>query len=116
MKFKSTYQEHPTRPKQIRDAEKIIGVELPDEYKQYLLSHPGGHPTPAVFRVQWSGQDWAKGNEINAIAWFLAIYDGENENFIDYYETHKDRIPKDTVPIARDPGSNIIATWNSWPK
>lgn len=108
MKLKSTYQESLTTPDQIRDAEKIIGVELPDEYKRYLLSHKGGHPAPDVFQVQWSGQDWAEGNEINSVAWFLAIYDGKDESFLDYYESHKGRIPKDTIAIARDPGSNLI--------
>lgn len=108
MKFKSTYQEYPTSPIQIQKAERIIGEILPESYKQYLLSNKGGHPDPDVFRVQWNKQDWAKGNEINSIAWFFAIYDGENENFIDYYETHYNRIPKGTIPIARDPGSNLI--------
>lgn len=108
MKLKSTYQENLTTANQIQDAEKIIGVELPGEYKQYLLSHKGGHPDPDVFQVRWSGQDWAEGNEINSVAWFFSIYDGKNENFLDYYETHKGRIPNDTIAIARDPGSNLI--------
>lgn len=115
MKFTSTYQDQPTTLEQIREAEKTIGVELPEEYKQYLLSHKGGHPDPDGFRVQWNGQDWAEGNEINSVAWMLAPYDGEDENFLDYYETHKGRIPDDTVPIARDPGSNLILLGTSGP-
>lgn len=108
MKFTSTYQEQITTPEQIREAENTIGLELPEEYKKYLLSHKGGHPDPDTFSVQWNGQDWAEGNEINSVAWFFAIYDGKDENFLDYYETHKGRIPNDTIAIARDPGSNLI--------
>lgn len=108
MKLRSLYQECLTTSDQIGDVEKIIGLGLPEEYRQYLLSHKGGHPDPDVFRVQWSGQDWADGNELNSVAWFFSIYDGKDENFLDYYETHKGRIPKDTIAIARDPGSNLI--------
>ncbi|HEY0004207.1 MAG TPA: SMI1/KNR4 family protein [Pyrinomonadaceae bacterium] len=115
MKFTSTYQEQPTTPEQIREAERRMGVELPEEYKQYLLSHQGGHPDPDVFRVKWSGQDWAKGSELNSVAWFLAPHDGKEENLLDYYETHRDRIPKDTIPIARDPGSNLVLLGISGP-
>lgn len=108
MKLEITDQEHPTTPKQIQEAEKIIGVQLPEEYEQYLLSHNGGHPDPCRFRVKWDGQYWAEGDEIHSVAWFLAIYDGKSENFLDYYKTHKGRIPGDAVPIARDPGGNLI--------
>ena len=108
MKLKSVYQEHPTTPARIQEAERIIGVALPREYTEYLLSHRGGHPDPDVFRVHWSGQDWAEGNDINSVAWMLAIHNGKDENFLDYYKTHKGRIPDDTVPIARDPGGNLI--------
>lgn len=108
MKLESTYQINMTTHAQIQKAETIIGAELPDEYKQYLLSHKGGHPEPDGFKIQWGNQEWTEGNDINSIAWFFAIHDGESENFIDYYETHHDRIPKGTVPIARDGCSNLI--------
>jgi len=115
MNIKIIDELHPTNLDQLREVEKIIGVELPEEYKQFLLSHNGGYPEPNVFRVQWSGQYWAEGNEINSIAWFLAVYDGKDMNFVDFYETHKDRIPKDTVAIADDPGSNLILLGTSGP-
>ena len=115
MELRSTYQEQLTTPTQLKEAEKEIGFALPEEYRQYLLTHKGGHPFPDVFRVQWQGQYWAEGNEINSVAWFFSIYDGEDENFLDYYETHKDRIPKDTIAIARDPGSNLILLGASGP-
>jgi hypothetical protein len=115
MEIKSPYQEHPTTPEQIRAAEQVIGVRLPEEYRQYLLSHLGGHPAPDNFRVQWSGQDWAEGNEINSVAWMLSPYDGKDENLVDYYKTHVGRVPDDTIPIARDPGSNLILLGVSGP-
>lgn len=92
----------------MQEFEKAIGTQLPQEYKNYLLSHQGGHPTLDVFRVRWSGQNWAEGNEINSVAWMFSIYNGKDENLLDYYETHHGRIPKDTLPIARDPGGNLI--------
>jgi hypothetical protein len=108
MNLEITDQELQTTIQQLREVEKIIGVEFPEEYKQHLLSHNGGHPDPCHFKVKWDGQDWAEGDEIHSVAWFLAVYDGEDENFLDFYESHKGRIPKDTVAIARDPGSNLI--------
>lgn len=89
-------------------AEQEIGRRLPAEYKQHLRKFNGGQPEPAGFDIVWNGQDWTEGWETNSVHYFLAIYDGETSNFLDYYRDFSDRIPADTVPIAYDEGGNLI--------
>ena len=108
MKFTELLQDQLTSPTQLREAEQVIGVELPESYRTFLLTTKVGQPEADTFQVQWDGQEWAEGNEENVVAWFLAIYDGEHEDFLDYFDTFVGRIPEDTVPIARDPGGNLI--------
>lgn len=85
-------------------AENRIGVKLPDEYRQFLLRHNGGHPEPYGLNFECEGEE----PQLAAVAYFLAIYDGEDENFFDYFETYKDRIPPELIPIARDPGGSLV--------
>ena len=65
-------------------------------------------PDPSWFRIQWSGQDWAEGWETGTVEYFLSIYDDPDANFLEYSDTFEDRIPKDTIAIAFDPGGNLI--------
>ncbi len=45
------------------------------------------------------------------IDWFLAIYDGEYDNLKSYIQAYKietKRLPSHILPIAHDPGGNLI--------
>ncbi|WP_158502293.1 SMI1/KNR4 family protein [Vitiosangium sp. GDMCC 1.1324] len=88
----------------IADFERIIGVELPEQYKRFFLEHNGGSPRPPEFLFQREGEDPQEG----IVAWFLAIHDGPHENILRFFKMFQGRIPADTVSIARDPGGDLI--------
>jgi len=97
----------PTSDEAIKTIEEKFGIALPVEYRNFLLSHNGGRVTPAVFRFKKQSGKYAD----SCVDWFLAIYDGEFDNFESYFETYKldqQRLPPELVPIAHDPGGNLI--------
>src|SRR4051794_11646457 len=81
--------------------ESYIGARFPDQYRQFLLRNNGGKPTPSGFRFN-------KGTRTSdsLVDWFLAIYDGEYDNFEAYFKTYRvdqARLPNNLIPIAHDP-------------
>ena len=91
---------------QIREVEKIVDLNFPEEYKEHLLRYNGGQCTPNVFRFNENGK-----LTDSSIDWFLAIYDGEYDNLKMYIQTYKldeKRLPLHILPIAHDPGGNLI--------
>lgn len=114
MKVKIVEAQEQIAPDVLQNAERALGKALPEEFKRFVLKHNGGRPEPATFRVRWSGQDWAIGWERNMVHFFLS-FQGGSENFLDYSRTFQGRIPADTVPIAYDPGGNLILLGISGP-
>ena len=99
--------ETPLLSEAIRKVEDRFGIVLPIEYRDFLLLHNGGRPRPDVFRFKKPSGKYAD----SCVDWFLAIYDGEHDNFESYFETYKldqHRLPTELVPIAHDPGGNLI--------
>jgi cell wall assembly regulator SMI1 len=92
----------------LNSIEKKLGIVLPDEYRSFLLKHNGGRPRPkCVFHFK---NENGKSCD-SMVDWFLAIYDGEHDNFETYYKLYKARearLPKELIPIAHDPGGNLI--------
>lgn len=105
MKIKLVETEKKLTSEQLQKTEKTIGLQLPDEYRRFVLLYNGGCPKPGGFRFicQATGS-W----EESLVAWFLAIYEGEAENFLKFFNDYQGRIPADTIAIARDPGGNLI--------
>jgi hypothetical protein len=93
-----------TTIEKVEEFETLIGRILPDEYKQFLLQHNGGSPQPPGFKFVLKDDDW----DMAMVAWFLALFDGEYVNITDYFYTYQDRIPKDMLAIAHDPGGSLI--------
>jgi cell wall assembly regulator SMI1 len=96
--------EAPVTKERIEEVEQTLGIKLPEQYKAFLLKHNGGGPRPSEFLYLREGEEPQEG----IVSWFLAIHDGAQENFLDYYRTFQHRIPKGTLPIARDPGGSLI--------
>lgn len=91
---------------QIEEIEKLIGLKFPVPYKNHLLSHNGGQCIPNSFDFYEDGR-----MSQSSIDWFLAIYDGEFDNLSEYIKTYKldeKRMPSHMIPIAHDPGGNLI--------
>ncbi|MDY6994535.1 MAG: SMI1/KNR4 family protein [Pseudomonadota bacterium] len=103
MNIRMTESEKKLTPHEIEKAEKTLNLQLPEEYKRFLLLYNGGHPEPGKFKYICDDHQ-----NRSLVAWFLAIYEGKAENFSTFYKTYKGRIPEDTIAIARDPGGNLI--------
>lgn len=91
---------------QIEELEKFIGLSFPSQYKEHLLRFNGGKCSPNVFSFIENGK-----TTDSCIDWFLAIYDGEYDNLrkeIEMVKIEEKRMPRQMLPIAHDPGGNLI--------
>ena len=82
--------------------EKLLGSSLPKDYRQFLIQHNGGKPTPSYFLISDK-----KGND--AIDHFYGLHDGPRYARLDNaFEVYKGRIPGCLLKIADDPLGNAI--------
>ncbi|MEO6358817.1 MAG: SMI1/KNR4 family protein [Ferruginibacter sp.] len=91
---------------QIQETEIYAGLKFPNEYKEHLLKFNGGQCVPKIFKFNENGK-WTD----SYIDWFLAIYNGKYDNLREYikdYKLDKKRLPTHMLPIAHDPGGNLI--------
>jgi len=87
----------------IQKIEKKFSFQFPKEYSDHLLKYNGGKINPAIFSFVENG------NKTQSIVdWFLAIYDGEYDNLEKFIEDYDGRIDENIIPIAHDPGANLI--------
>lgn len=96
--------------KDIKKIEKKLNINLPEDYKKHLLKYNGGHPIKNGYPlIEYIDND---PNDNSAdIAWFLAIYDGEYDNFLKNYHTFKiwqKRMPDELIPIGCGSGGDQI--------
>lgn len=100
-----THEAHepPLTEAQIEAVEKQLGAKLPQDYKSFLLAHNGGRPEPCVFPIS----DFPD-STLDILNRFLAIGGGPFDDLMDYVRTYRDRIPPNLLPIAYDPGGNVI--------
>lgn len=88
---------------QLVAAERDLGVQLPSEYRSFLTVWNGGRPQPNTFSYEIRGR-----KESGMVDWFLGIHNGEHDNLRQYTLWYKGRIPSNLLPIAHDPGGNLI--------
>jgi hypothetical protein len=91
---------------EVLEVEKYIGLNFPKEYVDHILLYNGGQCDPNVFKFNEKGVLTE-----SCIDWFLAIYEGEYDNlknYIDTYKLEEKRLPYQMIPIAHDPGGNLI--------
>lgn len=80
-----------------------LGLSLPAEYRGFLLAHNGGYPEPDVFAIRNNPFD-----DHGLVHYFLCVEEGDVYNLIEWVEDFRGRIPPDFLPVACDPGGNII--------
>jgi hypothetical protein len=96
----------PIGEQEIIEIEKLLDYSFPDEYRNHLLKYNGGRCKSNVFSFIENNKKTE-----SQIDWFLAIYDGKYNNlqsYIDIYIIEQRRLPEYFVPIAHDPGGNLI--------
>lgn len=87
----------------IKHIEERISGCLPDDYKEFLIAHNGGEPELDIFTFL---RDEVP--ELGIVAAFLGQQEDEDETILEYLDCYENRIPKNLLPIAYDPGSNVI--------
>ena len=89
----------PTNLEEIAEFEKLIGATLPDDYKQFLLKHNGGHPVMASCDLlEAINED----NLAIDIDWFYALHEGDISNLSKKFKYSRDRLTNEYIPIACD--------------
>ena len=94
----------PTNLEAIEKFETLIQAKLPNDYKQFLLKHNGGHPVPNSFKLS---EPINEKNESIGIAWFYALYDGEVCNITTHFQHSRSKIPDEFLPIAYGSGGEL---------
>ncbi len=91
---------------EIRSVELLLGLRFPEQYRRHMMINNGGRCEPSEFSFIEDGR--VSNSQID---WFHAIYDGEIDNLISVIKIlkmDKKRVPTQIVPIAHDPGGNLI--------
>ncbi len=91
-------------------AEQALGLPWPDDYRAYMLAHNGGRVKPDTFDIHWRpGQPAAAAGTWAQVARLFYVHEGKHENLMRMNQiTFKGRLPKGTLAIGRDPGSNLL--------
>ncbi len=73
-----------------------LAAVLPEDYREFLLRYNGGYPNPAGFRG---------GDEV--INSFFGFCQKHHCLLCNYY-IHRTVLPNGIIPIANDPGGNLV--------
>lgn len=79
--------------------EDYFNCHFPKDYKEFLLEYNGGVPEKTLIYF---------GDDGGIIKFFLGFSDDSIYGVFDIYCRFIDRIPSNTLPIARDPGGNLF--------
>lgn len=83
----------PVSPDKVREIEQRLGVELPAEYRSFLLASNGGEPSPGWFHYGIDDGDWAEVTQF----WSTERMESETQRLHKYLEGFDDH-PKQGVP------------------
>lgn len=93
---------------QLAEAERLLGVQFPEDYRRFMLTYNGGRPKPGGFDIQWEdGQEAADDWRTSSFGWFFSVWDEPVENLLKE-NRQKGFYPEGTVAIAHDAGGNVI--------
>ena len=83
---------------ELMDFEKENGIKLPEDYKNFLLTHNGGVPFPNN-----------NPNPSTPVAYIFGMHNGEYyASLYKHIDMFSKRLPFDTFPIASDPFGNLF--------
>jgi len=85
--------------------EAVLGVRLPSDYRAFLLETNGGEPINPVFQFGPEGS-----YSDSAVRYFFSITENFTFSLAHKYDiyTRANRVPKEMLPIAADPGGNVV--------
>jgi len=85
----------------VKQFEHRHNMKLSAEYRNFLMQFNGGRPEPESF-------DFADDSDASMINQFFGIGTGSHDDLERMYRAFSDRIPELFLPIANDPGGNLI--------
>ena len=91
------------KKKDIVKFEEEFGITLPEEYKNFLMVHNGGRPKQKIFPIQNNPSDTHA-----YIDFFLCLKEKDVYEIATWINRYQLRIPHNMIPIAVDPGGNLI--------
>src|SRR5688572_3552650 len=87
----------------LQAVEHRYSCQLPDDYSKFLLGSNGGFPSPDCLRFEEAGQKTA-----SDVFCFFAIGHERPWASMEWHQgTYSGRLPKNTIPIARDSCGNL---------
>lgn len=107
----------PVSPRDLEAFEARIGARLPDDYRAYLLRYNGAQPLlegaeqdGCVVRVRWDGKAPRASGSAASFEGFLGLLPapGVVPDLAETWNEFRGRIPKETIPIGRDPGGSLF--------
>ncbi len=87
----------------LSELEQRTNIKLPEQYRNFLLKHNGGIPSPNRFKT-------LDGKVESMISNFLPIAAIEDDNLLEEIQgiTQAELIPENLIPIATEPGDDRL--------
>ncbi|WP_033852683.1 SMI1/KNR4 family protein, partial [Yersinia wautersii] len=85
----------------IVNIEKKLGITFPNDYREFLKKYNGGYPEPDGFY-------FIDSKDGSCVDKFLSTNGDKSDSIAACYDLYKKRIPQGFVPIATDPGGNLL--------
>ncbi|RPF54144.1 SMI1/KNR4 family protein [Aquisalibacillus elongatus] len=88
--------------KEFNNFQKELGINLPKEYIKFLKEYNGGIPELNIVELQ--------NEEVKSfsVTEFFGVNNEKINDLKSQYETYKERIPSENIPICRAEGGNIV--------
>lgn len=83
--------------------EQQLKATLPSDYRTFLLKHNGGYPDPNFFPITSFPLD-----DHGILEWLLCLEEGYVLDIRRHLSLYQNRIPRNLLPVARDPGGNML--------
>ena len=94
----------PVDQKDFTAIERLVGCPLPANIRSFLEHASGGTPAKAEFRYGKTGDG------ASLVQYFYAVTGKARDAdlLVNVLSVLKDRIPQTTLPLAEDPGGNVV--------
>jgi hypothetical protein len=103
MRITITPSDIPTDEIAIASFEKLIGVPVPADYREFLVKHNGGTVLPDCFFVYGCST-----GDYHTLQYLCGVRPNSGGNLVSEFETFHDRIPFEFIPIGYNPGSDLL--------
>lgn len=84
---------------ELSNYERKLGLQLPSDYRKFLLEFNGGSPRPNCFNFKGGNT----GSQVLSFFGFGSFY-----NVLEELETYNGRLPKRFFPVAAEAGGNLL--------